>query len=1433
MTDLSVDVSQLLVVRRDDLTGELSFLDTVSIDQSADTLTVATDGFSSFGVVAYDLTGWWWQGPDSSILMSCPTLGVMNYPCGLTEDFYLYQGPDSSFGTLGELNFNDVPYSLHGTIHADGTVAYYNEGCGHEIACIVQFGNHYGLGGILRTEDHCSARWFHGDLALRPSSYDQPAMFIESWFHTQRRYLRIDDFDQNGDPIISEHWCSWDGPSSLVKQSELLTLHTEARRYQLTEGTTNQVRILINTLVQTDAATLALMDGSGGTVNSWSFPTLEAGRVVQVLWDGTDASGDLSPSGRYTLQLAGSHRGKTLYVRSDIILETKFIVQDPVDSDGDGYTDAVDAFPNDPAEWLDTDGDASGDNADLDDDGDGVPDDEDAFPEDPFEWADKDGDGIGDNVDYLIENPDEFTPIRHPLADLEPVDGLLPFVERQESPEGKTYALQTEFYYSPNPGIQVTSGVVELETEHTPSSELLASYAGTGKDPMNPEIIPDDPPPIISEEFAQLINTSPEDQLFEVIVSLVDLPRERLSTLVERAIARKEICTVEDRENYITALNLDLADEVEQTLVPLRTYLEGLGGEVTGTCEFQPCLFATVSRQQLEALRQYPGVVGIEQGDRVAQPAGTNLVSNAHIRTATQLQQYISAGYDGSYAGNLKTHPPTTVFAVIEPGPFDVTVPGFKDDSTSSYSRILGAYDCRNRKKTTWYGDTYWDRKCAKVSSFALRPGVRNQSDYGHATAVASVLFGDYEDRQAGNRVGIPFANAALSGMAPEGEGYFIQAPEDSDTVKAIEMLKNFKTTDRSLPRPKIVNHSAGWAYSCLGDDSNSKAFNSFFESGGLAISIPHNYNSFNTTSCTSSTPGSAIGVFTVGAVGQGGVPEYTYTDSTGKIIYPFANKHPDAYLPSTGSITNSLRLGQRMCMYKQGACSARGGIIPRDPEKREDFWSQGHGRTIIDLVAPGCTGYAITGYSGGKLLFGKDNVLNGIPAPSHCGTSFAAPVVAGAALDFINAYKKIDTKNPDIIDSPGYLYAALLLMGDRMSGSEGYLTSGFDNEWGAGRLKLRLFQTSSVSQAARMILGSTCIKQGKTVSIGLSGGRELPHSINEAKAVAWWYDRRHQQGKAIDDIDLSLYSRTKAKYLETSHSYYDNKERVFATGVGGQHLVMDIYGYSVTADKKDGNSCASDNAMLVYYAAFLDSRGRNGVGELSYSTYFGTGIEPETKVYAVYTFDNSSKQPISDIKPSPYDDAIFTRTIFDSQNTRHGSNSTTTDSSVKFPSLRHSWLELDSAVLNAARSFSISFWYKSDEILNKQGDGTYRSTSVLFMISTSSFQMTLQYSGAMYPMYINGVWYQPIDSKYLGTFDDWHKITVERIVGQDTSHTISQYRVYRDDVIIYHTEVLNDTAGLTSGKIFFGNDGDNHTWDSQFYGWIDDIVISTDKENY
>ena len=77
----------------------------------------------------------------------------------------------------------------------------------------------------------------------------------------------------------------------------------------------------------------------------------------------------------------------------------------PGDADCDGVSDAADAFPSDPSESLDTDGDGIGNNADPDDDGDGTPDASDAFPFDPTESVDSDGDGIGDNSDLLPNDP--------------------------------------------------------------------------------------------------------------------------------------------------------------------------------------------------------------------------------------------------------------------------------------------------------------------------------------------------------------------------------------------------------------------------------------------------------------------------------------------------------------------------------------------------------------------------------------------------------------------------------------------------------------------------------------------------------------------------------------------------------------------------------------------------------------------------------------------------------------------------------------------------------------------------------------------------------------------------------------------------------------------------------------------------------------------
>lgn len=51
-----------------------------------------------------------------------------------------------------------------------------------------------------------------------------------------------------------------------------------------------------------------------------------------------------------------------------------------LDADFDGITDSLDAFPFDPTEWIDSDADLLGDNADLDDDNDGIVDVEDIKP---------------------------------------------------------------------------------------------------------------------------------------------------------------------------------------------------------------------------------------------------------------------------------------------------------------------------------------------------------------------------------------------------------------------------------------------------------------------------------------------------------------------------------------------------------------------------------------------------------------------------------------------------------------------------------------------------------------------------------------------------------------------------------------------------------------------------------------------------------------------------------------------------------------------------------------------------------------------------------------------------------------------------------------------------------------------------------------------
>lgn len=78
-------------------------------------------------------------------------------------------------------------------------------------------------------------------------------------------------------------------------------------------------------------------------------------------------------------------------------------VSDP-DTDGDGYNDSMDAFPDNGSEWIDTDGDGTGNNADTDDDQDGMLDTwETMYGLDPLDGTDADTDLDGDGISNLDE----------------------------------------------------------------------------------------------------------------------------------------------------------------------------------------------------------------------------------------------------------------------------------------------------------------------------------------------------------------------------------------------------------------------------------------------------------------------------------------------------------------------------------------------------------------------------------------------------------------------------------------------------------------------------------------------------------------------------------------------------------------------------------------------------------------------------------------------------------------------------------------------------------------------------------------------------------------------------------------------------------------------------------------------------------------------
>ena len=138
------------------------------------------------------------------------------------------------------------------------------------------------------------------------------------------------------------------------------------------------------------------------------------------------------------------------------------------DSDGDGVEDSIDAFPNDPTEWVDTDLDGIGNNSDTDDDNDGFLDTIEILAgSDPIDSnsipLDTDSDGIIDLVDD-DDDGDGF------LDTLEIIVGTDP-LDNSSYPLDTDLDLEIDFYDTDDDN-DGQSDLVELECGSDPLNNL-------------------------------------------------------------------------------------------------------------------------------------------------------------------------------------------------------------------------------------------------------------------------------------------------------------------------------------------------------------------------------------------------------------------------------------------------------------------------------------------------------------------------------------------------------------------------------------------------------------------------------------------------------------------------------------------------------------------------------------------------------------------------------------------------------------------------------------------------------------------------------------------------------------------------------------------------------------------------------------------------
>ncbi|MDD9941919.1 MAG: S8 family serine peptidase [Myxococcales bacterium] len=765
----------------------------------------------------------------------------------------------------------------------------------------------------------------------------------------------------------------------------------------------------------------------------------------------------------------------------------------------------------------------------------------------------------------MIEAPDTDQPdvYRHPLRFAQQMAGLsddqVPGLgDAKNSPEGLRYAvgvrLWSEAEGAPS---QHASGLVPVVRRAISRQEMERRWRNADpRDLMQAELAQGGRK--IGESLqARLDTISPPDDaekpgardadapMLEVAVRLARPDVESLTTQLQRAVGRGEVDTRDDLGAVRSRLLAQKRAHIARLQAPVAAAIRSQGGKVE-LLENMWGLNATLPARFVPELAARQDVARVDLHVRL-QPDFAG-IDGIDVANGSQITQYNAAGWDGERG--LGTLDDVTV-AVVETCGIDDEHPGFTEPSAP---RLRGRFICEPDCQSLT-GCSYSGSGCCSCDNF---DEAHELNCSAHASNVAGLLLGDLTDNQDPNFPGFGTTDQRdRSGYANEARAYIYDVQPGEELGPTL--IQAFSHMLGRIPEPSIANLSGGPKPEpvvdaddpfCLGQSVLSRAANDLYEDGILLIKSAGNEEHDVANDCRLTSPAAAIGAFTVGA-------------HTNFVDFQTAGE---------SAVRND----------DIGYFSSRGGTD-----------TEGAGRSIIDITAYGCRNVLFDA-DGGYYTYTGD-FGDYIP----CGTSYSAPTVGALAVDLTDWWR---TNLDNAIEDPGLLYVNLLLMGDR-EGPSGEMDSGFDGLWGGGRLKARKWDAYGMDSPWYAEAYSVCVDHGETVEFPLNFGLPLPLDVDVAKAVIYWYDRHHELGTAIDNIDLALVRADTGTPLRESNSITDNKERVFYEDPGGLPLRVEISGTSVTSDL----SGCGFNSQRVYYAFFYEDSDRD-----DFEGPYASEVEPE-----------------------------------------------------------------------------------------------------------------------------------------------------------------------------------------------------------------------------